>query len=116
MFNNKRKRQLEAMMQIRPISKASLKRQCLIVADGDLKKAKEYYDFWVEGMDDLPAFDPVEPSWMENFGNRVNGVLGWVKENQDVLSQGYDLISNLIARRGGTIVEESAEALEEINE
>lgn len=104
------------MMQMRPISKASLKRQCLIIAEGDLKRAKELYDFWVEGMEDLPTFDPVPPSWMDNFGSRVNGVLGWVKENQSVLTQGVDLIGNLIARRGAPAIEAGAEALEEINE
>lgn len=103
------------MMQVKPISKASLKRQCLIVAEGDLKRAKEYYDFWVEGMDELPTFDPVEPSWLDNLGTRVNSVLGWAKENQGVLVQGYDLISNLIARRGATAIEAGADALEEIN-
>ena len=106
------------LQQIRPISKASLKRQCLMIAEGDLKRAKEYYDFWLEGMDgDLPAFDPKEPSWVDNIGTRVNGLLGWAKENQDVLSKGVDIITNLIGRRGGgTAIAETAESLEEINE
>ena len=115
--NRKREQQMAMLRQITPISKASLKRQCLMIAEGDLKKAKEFYDFWAEGMEaELPTFDPKEPSWMDNFGSRVNGILGWVKENQGVLTQGYDLISNLIGRRGATAIEAGAEALEEINE
>lgn len=104
------------LQQIRPISKASLKRQCLIIAEGDLKKAKEYYDFWIDGMsEELPTFDPKEPSWVDNVGARVNGVLAWAKENQDVLTKGVDLVTNLIGRRGGAVAE-AAQSLEEINE
>lgn len=103
------------LRQIAPISKASLKRQCLMIAEGDLKKAKEFYDFWVDGMgDDLPTFDPKQPSWVDSFGTRVNSVLDWAQEHKDVLTQGVDLISNLIGRRG-TPIAEAAESLEEIN-
>ena len=105
------------LQQISPISKASLKRQCLLIAEGDLKKAKEFYDFWVDGMEeDLPTFDPKQPNWADNFGTRVNSVLDWAKEHEDVLSRGFDLISSLIGRRGGpAAITESAETLEEIN-
>lgn len=106
-----------AMMQnVNPISKASLKKQCLIIAEGDLKRAKELYDFWVDGMgEELPAFDPKQPSWVDTFGTRVNNVLDWAQEHKDVLNQGVDLISNLIGKRGNAIVD-AAESLEEINE
>ena len=103
------------LRQIAPISKASLKRQCLIIAEGDLKKAKEFYDFWADGMSELPDYDPKEPSWVDSFGTRVNNVLDWAQEHKDVLTQGVDLISNLIGRRGPAIAE-AAESLEEINE
>lgn len=103
-----------AMLQnINPISKASLKRQCLMIADGDLKKAKEFYDFWVEGIEEeLPTFDPKQPSWADNFGNRINSILDWAQQYKEVLNQGADFVSNLITRR----VPAATESLEEINE
>ena len=106
------------LQRITPISKASLKRQCLIIADGDLKKAKEYYDFWVDGMEEeLPVFDPQQPSWVDTLGSRVNGLLDWAKEHQDVLNKGVELLNNLIGRRGNvSALAESAESLEEIND
>lgn len=114
--NRKREQQMAMLQRISPISKASLKRQCLLIAEGDLKKAKEYYDFWVDGMgEDLPTFDPKEPNWLDSFGTRVNSVLDWAQEHKDVLNQGVDLISNLIGRRGPAIAE-AAQSLEEINE
>ena len=115
-FHNRKKQQMAMLQRISPISKASLKRQCLIIANGDLKKAKEFYDFWADGMEnELPTFDPKDPSWVDSFGTRVNNVLDWAQEHKDVLNQGVDLISNLIGRRGGAIAE-AAESLEEINE
>ena len=103
------------MQSVTPISKASLKRQCLIIADGDLERAKELYDFWVDGMsEDLPTFDPKQPSWVDNFGNRVNSVLDWAQQHKDILSQGVDLISNLVGKRGVSVAD-AAESLEEIN-
>ena len=105
------------MQNVTPISKASLKKQCLIIAEGDLKRAKELYDFWVDGMEtDLPTFDPKQPSWVDNFGTRVNNVLDWAQQHKDVLSQGVDLISNLIGKRGAPAIGAGAEALEEIND
>ena len=104
------------MQNVTPISKASLKKQCLIIAEGDLKRAKELYDFWTDGMEEeIPTFDPQKPNWLDNFGTRVNSVLDWAQEHRDVLTQGVDLISNLIGRRGAAIAE-TAESLEEINE
>ena len=114
-FHRKREQQMAMLRQITPISKASLKRQCLMIAEGDLKKAKEFYDFWADGLSELPDFDPKQPSWVDAFGTRVNNVLDWAQEHKDVLTQGVDLISNLIGRRGPAIAE-AAESLEEINE
>lgn len=116
MFSHKKKERQMAMLQnVNPTSKASLKRQCIMIAEGDLKKAKEFYDFWAEGMEDeLPTFDPKEPSWADTFGMRVNSVLDWAQEHKDVLNQGADFITSFIGRRTPAIG--AAESLEEINE
>lgn len=85
---------------IRPTSKASLKLQCLWVSQGDVKKAKELYDFFVSDMPDLPDHDPQPVSWVDHTKNTVNGLMEWLKTNQDTLAQGYEFIRTVIVNRG----------------
>lgn len=100
MFNNKRKRILEMATQgIHATSKSSLKLQCLLCSRGDIKEAKELYDFFTEDMPNLPDTDPVPPTWMDNTKETVNGIFGWIKENQDTLAQGYDFVMSIIQRK-----------------
>ena len=73
-------------------SKSSLKLQCLFAAKGDLKEAKELYDFFASDLTDLPDHDPVKPTWVDNTKEAVNGLVTWFKENQDTIAQGYDFI------------------------
>lgn len=98
-FTNKKKR-LEMMQGIRATSKSSLKLQCLFCCKGDLKEAKELYEFFASDMPNLPDYDPVAPTWMDNTKDVANGIFGWIKENQDVLAQGYEFIRTIIANRG----------------
>ena len=51
---------------LRATSKSSLKLQCLFCAKGDLKEAKELYDFFASDMPDLPDQDPVPLTWQQN--------------------------------------------------
>lgn len=85
---------------VRATSKSSLKLQCLFCAKGDLKEAKELYDFFAADMPNLPDYDPPVPTWMDNTKETVNGLMGWLKENQDTLAQGYDFIRGIIQKRG----------------
>lgn len=87
---------------IRATSKSSLKLQCLFCAKGDLKEAKELYDFFVGDMPELPDHDPVPPTWQQSTAQTVNGIMAWVKENQDTLAQAYDFIQGIIKRRGAS--------------
>lgn len=102
---------------IQPTSKAALKQQCMILAQGDVQKAREIYDFYAEGLA-LPDFDPVKPSAFEGFKDNAVSFMGWLKENQDTVVQGVDFIRGLISNRAsaGTVVEEAVNALPEINE
>lgn len=83
---------------VRPTSKAALKHQCLIISHGDVKAAKELYDYYTDGMDELPMFDPIAPTWQENTKNTVNGLLEWLKENQETLTQGYEFVRGMMRR------------------
>ena len=107
-----------AQQGIRATSKTSLKIQCLFAAKGDLKEAKELYDFLASDMADLPDYDPVPPTWVDNTKDIVNGLMSWVRENQDTLAQGYDFINTLVSRRGGGVptVAPTQEPLTMINE
>ena len=100
-FNTKEKEKKLAMIQaITPTSKTSLKRQCLFAAHGNLKEAKEYYNFFAEGLENLPDNDPVPPTWQQNTASTINGVMAWVKENQGTLMQGLEFVRAAIANKG----------------
>ena len=110
-----RKKRMEMIQSIRPTSKSSLKMQCLWACGADIKKAKELYDYFAADLPDLPDTDPVQPSWIDNTKLTVNGLMGWLKENQDTLANGYEFIRNVIANRGKLPTTITEEALPPIN-
>jgi hypothetical protein len=98
-FTNKKKK-LAMIQAIRPTSKATLKLQCLFACRGDINEAEKLYDYFAKDMPELPDYDPVQPTWIDNTKETVNGLMGWLKENQDTLAQGYEFVANVIKRRG----------------
>ena len=86
---------------IKPSSKAALKQQCLFLAKLDVDKAEKMYDFLVKGMDNIPDVEPASRSFIENFGEKASGVIGWVRENQDVLGQGIEFVKGIVSSRKG---------------
>ena len=116
-FNSKEKeRRMQMIQAIQPTSKTSLKQQCLIVAKGNLKEAKELYDFFASDMPNLPDVDPVAPTWQQNTAQTVNSVMAWLKENQGTLVQGYQFVQGIIANKGALPALPAAEPLPPINE
>lgn len=103
MFNREKRKQkvLEAVSMIKPTSKAALKQQCLYMSNLDVDKAEKMYRFLIEGMEDIPAVEPTSKPFIQNFGEQANGVMGWFRENQDMISQGVDMIRGIIERRKG---------------
>lgn len=98
-----------------------MKQQCLLISKGNLKDAKELYDFFADDLKNLPDNDPTPLTWQQNTANTVNSVMAWLKDNQDTLAQGYSFIQSIVANRGilpavETAAEETAEALPPINE
>ena len=85
---------------LRATSKSSLKLQCLFCAKGDLKEAKELYDFFASDMPDLPDYDPVPPTWQQNTAQTINGIMAWVKENGDTIQQASQFVQQVIANKG----------------
>lgn len=88
---------------IRPTSKSALKRECLYLCNLNVEKAEKMYDFLVKDMTDIPDVEPASKSFMQNFGDQANGILGWLRENQDMISQGADFIRGIVAKRGGVV-------------
>ena len=67
-----------------------------------MDKAERMYDFLVKGMNGLPDVEPSQQPFMQRFGEQANGILGWLRDNQDMLGQGIDFIKGLVNRKGGT--------------
>jgi len=86
---------------IQPTSKTSLKLQCLTIAKGDVKTAQELYDYLAAGLETLPDFDPVKPTFLETTKNTADGILQWVRENKETLGEGIDFVKGLISKRNG---------------
>lgn len=104
MFNRKKREQrlLEKIAMINPTSKAELKRQCLMLSNLNVEKAEKMYDFLVKGMEGIPDVEPAQKPFLQRFGEQANGVIGWIRDNQDVLGQGVDFVRSMIGKKGGT--------------
>ena len=103
---------------IRPTSKATLKMQCLMVCKGNIDEALKLYDFFVRDMPNLPDFDPIPPTWMDNTKDMANGIIGWLKENGGTIQQAYAMVQQIIANKGAlpiTPETPAAEPLPNIN-
>jgi hypothetical protein len=98
-FKNDKKR-LEMIQGIRPTSKTTLKMQCLLCCKGDVNEAMKLYDFFAKDMANLPDYDPVAPTWIDNTKDMANGIFGWLKENQDTLAQGYEFVRSIVQNKG----------------
>lgn len=94
---------MDMVGMIRPTSKAALKQQCLFLANLDVEKAEKMYDFLIKDMEEIPAVEPASRSFMQNFGDQANGVVGWLRENKDILGQGVDFVRGIIASRKGGV-------------
>lgn len=103
MFENRKRRKQEELLKklamIKPTSKSELKQSCLMLANLDVDKAKKLYDFLVQDMTDIPDIPPVQKSFIQNFGEQANGVFGWIRENQDILSQGYEIVRGILNKK-----------------
>lgn len=96
---NKKKIDKDMIQMIRPTSKASLKTQCLLIANGDIEKAEKLYDFYAKDMPDMPLYDAPTPTWVDNTKETLNGLFSFFGEHKDELSQGYEMIRSLFGGR-----------------
>lgn len=100
---------------IQPTSKASLKMQCLLVCNGDIEKAERLYDFMSKGLDDLPTFDNVPPTTMQQIKDGAVNTLAWLNENQEQVMNWVGIIKNMFGKGGGGSVPPTNAPLPPIN-
>lgn len=109
---------MEFIQSYIPTSKAQLIQVAMWYHKGDVQKAQEMVDFYTKNMN-LPDIDPVQPTLMQRIKDGATGLYGFIKENQEELVQGYQLIYSIIQNKGALpslASAETEEALPPINE
>ena len=76
----------------------SLKMSCTRACQGDVAKAKELYDFLVDGIESIPDFEIPRPSAVQQAQQIFGNIFGWVKDNKDDIVNAIGFIQSL---RGG---------------
>lgn len=100
-IKERRQRELvEKIAMIKPTSKSELKQTCLMLSNLDIDKAEKMYDFLVKDMTEIPDIPPTQKSFLENLKEQSSDVFSWMRENQDILSQGVDFIKGLFQKNG----------------
>lgn len=86
---------------IRPTSKSSLKMQCLLVSNGDIDKAERLYDFMAKDLDDLPTFDAIQPTTMQQLKDGAVQTFSWINQNQEQVMNWIGIVKDLFGKGGG---------------
>lgn len=99
-FNRKeRKKKMEFIQNYVPTSKAQLLQVAMFFNKGDINKAQEMFDFYANNLD-LPDFDPIQPTFMQQMKGSASELFSWIKENQDDLVKGYQFIQGIVKNKG----------------
>ena len=115
-FNKKNRKKMEFIQNYVPTSKAQLLQVAMYMNKGDINKAQEFFDFYAKNLN-LPDFDPIAPTFMQQMKGSVSELYSWIKENQGDIVQGYQFIQTLIQNKGVMpTVMPTEEALPPINE
>lgn len=102
MFWDTRKKRLKMMQNIQITSKSSLKLQCLMITKGNIKEAKELYDFLAADMPSLPDYDPKPVSWVDDTKGTVTGLMAWLKDNQETIANLVQLGRNIVGGKSAS--------------
>jgi hypothetical protein len=93
----------EMIRATQPTSKSALKMQCLLVAKGDIDKAERLYDFMSKGLEDLPTFDNIPPTTMQQVKDGAINTFNWLNENQEQVMNWIAIIKDMFNKGGGNI-------------
>jgi len=116
-FNKEKKKKMEFIQNYVPTSKAQLLQVAMYFNKGDLQKAQEMFDFYAKNLQ-LPDFDPVAPTFMQQVRSNAVDLFSWIKENQEDIVNGYEFVRSIIANKGAIppVAQEVSEPLPPINE
>ena len=98
-FNKDKKKKMEFIQNYVPTSKAQLLQVAMYMNKGDTEKAQEFFDFYNKNLN-LPDFDPVEPTFMQQVKSGAVDIFGWIKENQGDIVKGYQMLYSIIKNKG----------------
>ena len=114
-FNKEKKKKMEFIQNYVPTSKAQLIQVAMMYNKGDLAKAQEMFDFYNKNLN-LPDFDPVAPTFMQQVKSGASELFEWIKENQGDIVNGYEYIRSVIVNKGEVPAAEApVEPLPDIN-
>ena len=109
LFRNKKRETMENILKVLPnlniSSKASLKQFCLLATKCDVEQAEKLYTFLMKDMDELPMFDPVKPTTMQNIKTTATDVFSFIKENGNEIQQGVAIIRGLFGKGAAPVTE-----------
>lgn len=106
-INKEKRKKMEFIQNFVPTSKAQLIQVAMWYHKGNVEKAQEMVDFYTKNMN-LPDFDPIQPTFMQQMKGGLSEFYSWVKENQGDLVQGYQFIQNIIKNKGVIVPETPA--------
>ena len=98
-FNSQKKKNMDVLKNFVPTSKAQLIQVAMYMNKGDVAKAQEFFDFYAKNLD-LPDFEPMPTTFMQDLKANANGLFAWLKENQGDIVQGYQFIQSIIKNHG----------------
>ena len=83
---------------IRTTSKEALKRTALVVANYDIKKANEIYDYFAKDMPDLPTVEPAMPNAFDQFKTTAANMIQWGSQNQDMIVGAINTVLGMMGK------------------
>lgn len=92
------------IQNIRPTSKVSLKMSCLYTCNGDVERAERLYKFLSDGLDDLPTFDAVQPTTMQQIKEGAAQTFGWINQNQDTIMNWIGIVRDMLGKGNKQVV------------
>lgn len=98
-FNKKKKKKMEFIQNYVPTSKAQLLQVAMYFNNGNIQKAQEMFDFYAKNLD-LPDFDPMAPTFMQQVKMNASDFFSWIKENQSDIAKGYEFVRSIIQNKG----------------
>ena len=79
-------------------SKVALKTSCLRACENDIDKAMKLYDFYIKDLPNLPDFDVVPPTILQQAKETIASTFSWIDQNQERIVGFYQMSQQM---RGG---------------